>query len=323
MKTFVLLMVVLSLVTFNSYEEVSQKTQACLKTQEDFCDEEGNVFEEDICVDKGDKGNKGNKNLVIVDKKLSQEFSQKVNKLIEAKKTVDMKELVAQAEQTLDKVLKIKLPEPSVAKLSTEDLYAKYLKSTLMVAKPYLCTKCKNLHMGFASGFIISDTGLCVTSYHVMSLKKKAKYQTMAVMNGEGKLWAVEKVLSGNKVNDFVILQLKGNKGEFSPVPIKTNITTGERIRTLTNPVGHFFTLSEGIVTRQYKSKNTGLWFNIDADYCKGSSGGAIFDKFGNVLGIVATTNSIYYTTEKGVQKNLQMVFKNVTSSANITKCFE
>lgn len=262
----------------------------------------------------------GAESQVISDMKMTRDFIRQSRALIESKKTVEMKELVSHLKSNENKKVTLRLPRVRTEELSTEDLYSNYLKSTLMVGKPYLCKRCDRLHVGIASGFILTDTGVFVTSHHVIAAKSNVRYQTMVVMNGEGKMWPVERVLGGNKANDFVFVQLKGKKGEFTPIPIRGSMRTGERIRTLTNPTGHYFSLSEGIVTRQYQHRRGGQWFNIDADYCKGSSGGAIFDRYGNVLGIVSSTNSIYYTTEKGIQKNLQMVFKNVTSSANFLK---
>jgi serine protease Do len=264
---------------------------------------------------------RGNEPFIVSDNKLKLEFLRKTQALIDAKKTVAMGELVTSLSNNENNTIALRLPRPKTEPITTEDLYSNYLKSTLMVGKPYLCKRCDKLHVGIASGFLLTDTGVFVTSHHVIAAQKNARYQTMTVMNGEGKVWPVKSVLSGNKANDFVFVQLEGKPGDFTPIPIRTNIKTGERIRTLTNPTGRYFTLSEGIVTRQFKPNRGGLWFNIDADYCKGSSGGAIFDKYGNVLGIVSTTQSIYYKVEKGIQQNLQMVFKNVTSAANFKKC--
>ena len=48
-----------------------------------------------------------------------------------------------------------------------------------------------------------------------------------------------------------------------------------------------------------------------------------MFDDRGNVVGMVAMTDSVYYSEENGQQKNLQMVFKNCVSARSILALIE
>jgi len=48
----------------------------------------------------------------------------------------------------------------------------------------------------------------------------------------------------------------------------------------------------------------------ITADFAKGPSGSGVFDHEGKLVGLVASTNSIYYDTKDEVDSNLQMVVK-------------
>jgi len=61
----------------------------------------------------------------------------------------------------------------------------------------------------------------------------------------------------------------------------------------------------------------------VTADFAKGSSGGPLLDACGNVAGMVASTTSIYYGTEKGQKDNLQMVLKHCVPAASILKLIE
>jgi len=262
---------------------------------------------------------------IISDSELRREFSEKAKILIDDKKITDMTSLLSQLDK---KECFLTLPSESKKEIASEVLYEGYLDTVLMVGKPYQCKNknCKKIHTSIASGFVLTASGAFVTNYHVVNANKEDDFKTIVVMNGRGKMWPVKEVLAADEDNDFCILQLDGEG--FKPLPIRGNVKVGEKIRTITHPTGRFFSMSEGIVTRKYyregksSSKNRGVWINIDADYCKGSSGGPIIDRFGNVVGIVSSTNSIYYKRDdkRKLDLDLQMVFKNVPSAENFKK---
>ena len=62
---------------------------------------------------------------------------------------------------------------------------------------------------------------------------------------------------------------------------------------------------------------------SVTADFAKGSSGAPILDLNGNVVGMVASTKSVYYDEENGLQKDLQMVMKNCVPAKCILDLIE
>lgn len=117
---------------------------------------------------------------------------------------------------------------------------------------------------------------------------------------------------------DVAILQAEG-KG-FTALPLSTNAPAGMPVRVISHPDHNFYTLSEGVVSRQFvNSRRRGMepvtMLAITADFAKGSSGGPVFDDTGAVIGIVTSTVSTYYDTNNGRRDNLQMVFKHCIPS--------
>ena len=70
----------------------------------------------------------------------------------------------------------------------------------------------------------------------------------------------------------------------------------------LSHPDNAFYSLTEGILSRYFVSRADGkatTMLSTTADFAVGSSGGPLFDDCGNVIGMVASTSSIYSGADK------------------------
>jgi S1-C subfamily serine protease len=185
----------------------------------------------------------------------------------------------------------------------------------------YKCKKCSNWHLSAASGFFISADGILVTNHHVVASSDK---ETLVVLAGDGRMTLVTEVLAADPVADVAILRCEGSG--FPTLPLSANAPDGSPVGVWSHPDNHFYSLSAGIVSRRFLMRKAGgpcEVLAITADYARGSSGGPVFDDRGNVVGMVASTDSVYYDHENGEQKNLQMVFKNCVSARSILALIE
>ena len=131
-------------------------------------------------------------------------------------------------------------------------------------------------------------------------------------------------MLAASKRDDLAIVRLAGEG--FVPAPITEAEPVGAKVIAISHPDGRFYTLSEGIISRYYKENGRGRQTGaerlaITADFAKGSSGCPVFSESGAIIGVIASTNSIYYSKDKdGSDANLQMVIKSCIPSSAILK---
>jgi S1-C subfamily serine protease len=237
------------------------------------------------------------------------------DQLVSAGRTVKMRELIGQLGRSSCSVPLKKAP---ANKLTTAELVAKSRAGVVIIGDLYKCKKCPRWHVGASSGFMLSESGVCVTCYHVVNVPESP---TLVAMTSDGRVVAVKEVLAANKNTDVAILQLDGTG--FTPLPLDIDAPVGAPVRVVSHPDDHFFTLSEGIISRYVSvplERNGGevTMMAITADFGAGSSGAPVFNDRGGVVGMVNNTQSLYYDPKRG--KDLQMVFKHCLPSQYVLK---
>lgn len=140
------------------------------------------------------------------------------------------------------------------------------------------------------SGFLISNAGYVVTNYHVIQNTKKI---TVRGVNANKKSSLSAKIIYTDTVNDLAVLQLE-DKISIEPPPFifrNTPCETGENIFVLgyplTTSMGEDIKLTDGLVSSANGYKGDTASYQISAPVQPGNSGGPLFDKDGNIVGIV------------------------------------
>jgi serine protease Do len=253
----------------------------------------------------------------INDLEIKANFEKRLGTLRDQGKLASTVELAEQLKK--QKQLSVELPAAPVTNAAPSSVYQRHKKGILCFGNIYKCDRCDKWHSNIAGGFIISKEGLAVTNYHVMENKKAGGFGGMTM---EGEIYPVIKVVASSKINDLAIVQLSGK--DFHPLPIAEGDTVGSDVTVISHPEGRFYTVSKGIISRYYTlrggDERGSPRMAITADFAKGSSGSPVFNQSGAVVGVVASTNSIYYNKSKGVETNLQMVIKSCIPSGSILK---
>ena len=241
------------------------------------------------------------------DLKLGSDFQKGLEELLEGNQSVRLADLKRQLTQ---KHSKVELGEIPLHSASPNRLYDQVTKSVLVLGRLYNCGKCSKWHTSMASAFAIGQDGIIVTNHHVL---EKDEGEILGAMDFQGNVFSVDKVLAANREDDLVILKLRDAK--LIPMALAKPANVGADVWVISHPNRKLFTMTKGMVSRyQMIFKNgqkPGRRMSITADYAKGSSGAPVFNRKGQVVGVVSSTSSIYYSVENGKKENLQMVFKN------------
>jgi serine protease Do len=191
--------------------------------------------------------------------------------------------------------------------------YEQLTKSVFLVGSVYKCDKCDEWHAGgVATAWCLSEDGLMATNAHVLA---NAKGAAMGVCDREGKCHPLTAVVAVDPDADVALFRVKGEG--FQAMPLGKAAAVGDKVRVISHPGRRYFMHTSGEVSRYYlqparDGKGAATWMSITADYAKGSSGGPVFNDAGEVVGMVSSTQSIYYDSNDGSPKGpVQMVVKN------------
>lgn len=131
------------------------------------------------------------------------------------------------------------------------------------------------------SGFILFDEKIVVTNYHVMESAYTCKISTNKDIS-----YNVDGILAYSKENDLAILSLEMSTGE-QPLKIgdSEDVKKGESIMAIGNPLGIENVISQGVISGKTTVDNMeSILFTAPISH--GSSGGALFNSNGEVIGI-------------------------------------
>ena len=258
--------------------------------------------------------------LVVDDAKLIRQVQKDLGEIADGEEGVSgeaLAEAVKEAPTSCELELKGELPSSSG--------YGDLTRSVFALTSVYKCGKCDKWHVGgAASAWCLSGDGVFVTNYHVLEGAKGASY---GVVSRDGEVWPVTEVLAADKPNDLAVFRVKGEG--FQRLALGKAAEVGDKIRVISHPNRKFFLQTSGEVARYHvarsrENKKGSVRMSITADYAKGSSGGPVLNECGEVVGVVASTQSIYYgEDDEGDQENLQMVVKNTVPVAAVREVVE
>ena len=191
----------------------------------------------------------------------------------------------------------IDITEIDTGKLMTAaEVYAKNVNSTVGIT-----TSISTNYWGYqttsaasGSGFILTADGYVLTNYHVVEGSDSI---TVSLYNGDS---FDAEMIGYDEGNDIAVLKV--NAEGLTPVVLgdSDNLNVGDSVIAIGNPLGELtFSLTAGTISAKDRqiTMSTGATMNLMQTDCainSGNSGGALFNLYGEVIGI---TNAKYSTS--------------------------
>ena len=191
--------------------------------------------------------------------------------------------------------------------MTAAEVYAANVNSTVGIT-----TSITTNYWGFqttsaaaGSGFILTEDGYILTNYHVV---ENSNSITVAMYNGD----TYDATLIGyDESNDVAVLKVDAEG--LSPVVLgdSDNLNVGDSVVAIGNPLGELtFSLTAGLVSakdREVTLSNSLTMDLIQTDCAinSGNSGGALFNLYGEVIGI---TNAKYSSSSASSEASIDNI---------------
>ena len=144
--------------------------------------------------------------------------------------------------------------------------------------------------IGSGSGFFIDPNGTAVTNYHVIYGAHSAKAVTT-----DGISYEITGILGSDGANDLAIIKVDGSEFDTLSFGDSKNIKAGQTVYAIGSPYGFDNTISQGIISNVKRNMDGVDYIQTTAPISPGSSGGALLNDKGEVIGVTAAFISEAY----------------------------
>lgn len=155
--------------------------------------------------------------------------------------------------------------------------------------------------MGTGSGIMIGKDGYILTNYHVV---RGGRFYSISIEDDEG-VYRTDELIKYHSVEDLAIIRIPR---KLKPLPIyrgSTKLVRGQRVVAIGSPLGLFNSVSDGIISGFRKIDSVDM-LQFTAPTSPGSSGGAILNMYGEVIGI--STAGV----DRGQNINLAVLYETI-----------
>ncbi|MGN1339417.1 MAG: S1C family serine protease [Oscillospiraceae bacterium] len=178
----------------------------------------------------------------------------------------------------------------------TRDLVSD-VKDSIVYIEQYVSYYGKETLAGAGSGIVISQDGYIITNAHVVENSNynvtgfKVKVTTTDPTDGSSVSNTFDAVLIGSDTDtDLAVLKIEAENLTAAKLGDSDKLCLGDDVVVIGNPLGLETSVTKGIVSglnRQVYDDNVVSAIQTDTAINSGNSGGAMFNMFGEVVGVV------------------------------------
>ncbi len=156
--------------------------------------------------------------------------------------------------------------------------------------------------IGNGSGFFITGDGMLVTNYHV--IRGRGISEIEATLPDTKATYFVKRIVAKDDKNDYALLQFDVKEVPYVHLGDSDAIKSGQKVIAIGAPLGLENTASEGIVSNVGRQVGSHKYIQFTAPISPGSSGGGLFDRHGEIIGITA---AVFSGTQEEPGQNLNL----------------
>ena len=164
----------------------------------------------------------------------------------------------------------------AAAEMSVEQIF-KEQGATVVVVTNYGPRK---VQQAMGSGFLVKPEGVFVTNFHVV-----AGATAVSIKLSGGQQFPVTGIMSLDPDNDLAVLKVDAKNLPVVTLGDSDAVVVGQRVVAIGSPMGLENTVSDGLVSA-IRSEEGDTLFQISSPISPGSSGGALFNMKGEVVGV-------------------------------------
>lgn len=167
-------------------------------------------------------------------------------------------------------------------KLSAEEIYAQCSPAVFYIEVYDASGKA----FASGSGFFLTSDGVAVTNYHVIDGACTAK----ATVSDTGAVYDITGVWDCSKESDWAVIQVDGSGFSSLSIGDVASIAGGQTVYAIGSPLGLQNSITQGVISNTARQESGVSYIQTSAAISHGSSGGALIDEYGHVIGITSAS---------------------------------